>query len=188
MRGYTKMRSDYVLYVVAVICFIIAGVFIAGAIQLEATMSLAVTAVFFILGIIFAVGGYALRPKAAAPLPAVSQPLPPPQLAPVEEKVEAPAVTPPVVEAAPPVEEAPVVEPMPPPVEEVVPTEAIPVLTLAESAKCPKCGTEVSSPKKKWTMAGRPDKSGKKMQLEIGLFDCPKCHKPFRVVLSQKKV
>ena len=55
-------------------------------------------------------------------------------------------------------------------------------------AKCPKCGTEVSSPKKKWTMAGRPDKAGKKMQLEIGLFDCPKCHKPFRVVLSKRKI
>jgi len=55
-------------------------------------------------------------------------------------------------------------------------------------AKCPKCGSEVSSPKKKWTMAGRPDKSGKKMQLEIGLFDCPKCHKPFRVVLNKRKI
>ncbi|MBS7608413.1 MAG: chorismate-binding protein [Candidatus Bathyarchaeia archaeon] len=55
-------------------------------------------------------------------------------------------------------------------------------------AKCPKCNTEVASPKKKWTMAGRPDKSGKRMQLEIGLFDCPKCKKPFRVVLNKKKV
>jgi len=55
-------------------------------------------------------------------------------------------------------------------------------------AKCPKCGTAVSSPKKKWTMAGRPDKSGKRMQLEIGLFDCPKCKKPFREVLSKKKI
>jgi endogenous inhibitor of DNA gyrase (YacG/DUF329 family) len=55
-------------------------------------------------------------------------------------------------------------------------------------AKCPKCGTEVATPRKKWTMAGRPDKSGKRMQLEIGLFDCPKCQKPFREVLSKKKV
>jgi len=55
-------------------------------------------------------------------------------------------------------------------------------------AKCPKCGTSVGSPKKKWTMAGRPDKSGKRMQLEIGLFDCPKCKKPFREVLSKKKI
>ena len=55
-------------------------------------------------------------------------------------------------------------------------------------AKCPRDGTEVSSPKKKWTMAGRPDKQGKKMQLEIGLFDCPKCGKPFRVVLNKRKI
>jgi len=54
--------------------------------------------------------------------------------------------------------------------------------------KCPKCGTPVATPRKKWTMAGRPDKSGKRMQLEIGLFDCPKCKKPFREVLSKKKV
>jgi len=55
-------------------------------------------------------------------------------------------------------------------------------------AKCPKCGGEVSNPRKKWTMAGRPDKMGKKMQLEIGLFDCPRCKKPFRVVLSKRKI
>jgi len=54
--------------------------------------------------------------------------------------------------------------------------------------KCPKCGTFVSSPKKKWKMAGRPDKSGKRMELEIGLFDCPKCKKPFREVLGKRKI
>ena len=53
--------------------------------------------------------------------------------------------------------------------------------------KCPKCGTEVSKPKKTWKMAGRPDKSGKRMQLEIGLYDCPKGH-VFREVLSKKKI
>jgi len=57
-----------------------------------------------------------------------------------------------------------------------------------QMAKCPKCGTVVNTPKKKWTMAGRPDKAGKRIQLEIGLFDCPKCHKPFREVLSKKKI
>ncbi len=55
-------------------------------------------------------------------------------------------------------------------------------------AKCPKCGTEVSKPKKSWKMAGRPDKAGKRMQLEIGLFECPKCHAIFREVLSKKKI
>ncbi len=55
-------------------------------------------------------------------------------------------------------------------------------------AKCPKCRTEVSRPKKTWKMAGRPDKSGKRTQLEIGLYECPKCHKSFREVLSKKKI
>jgi uncharacterized protein (UPF0212 family) len=55
-------------------------------------------------------------------------------------------------------------------------------------AKCPTCGTDVGSPRKKWMLAGRPDKTGKKMELEIGLFDCSKCHKSFRVVLSKKKI
>jgi hypothetical protein len=37
-------------------------------------------------------------------------------------------------------------------------------------------------------MAGRPDKQGKRMQLEIGLFDCSSCKKTFREVLSKKKI
>ena len=55
-------------------------------------------------------------------------------------------------------------------------------------AKCPKCGTNVANPRKSWKMAGRPDKSGKKVELSIGLFDCPKCDKPFRVVLGKRKI
>ncbi len=53
-------------------------------------------------------------------------------------------------------------------------------------AKCPKCGMEVSSPRKTWKMAGRPDKSGKRNELTIGLFD--HCGKAFRVVLGKKKI
>jgi uncharacterized C2H2 Zn-finger protein len=37
-------------------------------------------------------------------------------------------------------------------------------------------------------MAGRPDKAGKRMQLEIGLYECPKCSNVFREVLSKKKI
>ena len=54
--------------------------------------------------------------------------------------------------------------------------------------KCPKCSTEVPKPKKTWKMAGRPDKAGKRMQLEIGLYECPKCSKVFREVLSKQKI
>ncbi len=55
-------------------------------------------------------------------------------------------------------------------------------------AKCPKCGFDVLSPRKRWKMAGRPDKAGKRLELEIGLFDCPKCKGAFRAVLGKKKV
>ena len=57
-----------------------------------------------------------------------------------------------------------------------------------EMAKCPKCGTEAAKPKKTWKMAGRPDKAGKRMQLEIGLYECAKCGNVFREVLSKKKI
>jgi len=53
-------------------------------------------------------------------------------------------------------------------------------------AKCPKCGKEVANPSKTWKMAGRPDKSGKKVELTIGLFRCAACG-PFRVVLKKEK-
>jgi len=53
-------------------------------------------------------------------------------------------------------------------------------------AKCPKCGVEVAA-KKTWKMAGRPDKKGKRLQLHIGLFECPK-HGTFRAVLAKRKI
>jgi len=54
-------------------------------------------------------------------------------------------------------------------------------------AKCPKCGTEVANPRKKWKMAGRADRTGKKTELTIGLYDCPKCG-AFRKVLEKRKI
>ncbi len=54
-------------------------------------------------------------------------------------------------------------------------------------AKCPKCGMQVASPRKTWKMAGRPDRSGKRTELNIGLFDCPK-DGAFRVVLGKRKI
>jgi hypothetical protein len=52
--------------------------------------------------------------------------------------------------------------------------------------KCPECG-ELFEPKKTWKMAGRPDKKGKRLQLHIGLYKCPK-HGSFRTVLDKRKV
>jgi len=59
--------------------------------------------------------------------------------------------------------------------------------SLGDSAKCPKCKREVAEPRKSWKMAGRPDKKGKRLQLHIGLFDCP-THGAFRKVLSKQKI
>ena len=59
---------------------------------------------------------------------------------------------------------------------------------MVAMAKCPNCGKDVDKPRKSWKMAGRPDRSGKRLQLEIGLFDCPKCGKTFRKALSKKKI
>jgi len=53
-------------------------------------------------------------------------------------------------------------------------------------AKCPKCGMEVSTPKKSWKMAGRPDKNGKRTEITIGLFE--HCGKSFRSVLGKRKI
>jgi len=53
-------------------------------------------------------------------------------------------------------------------------------------AACPKCGTEVAKPKKTWKMTGRPDKKGRRLTLQIGLFECPK-HGNFRTALSKER-
>lgn len=53
-------------------------------------------------------------------------------------------------------------------------------------AKCPVCGRDVSTPKKQWKMAGRPDKSGKRTELTIGLFE--HCGKTFRTTLGKRKI
>ncbi len=53
-------------------------------------------------------------------------------------------------------------------------------------AKCPKCN-ELFEPTKTWKMAGRPDKKGKRFQLHIGLYKCPK-HGTFRKVLDKRKI
>ena len=56
----------------------------------------------------------------------------------------------------------------------------------AHTAKCPEC-KEFFKPKKTWKMAGRPDKNGKRFQLHIGFYKCPK-HGTFRKVLDKRKI
>jgi hypothetical protein len=123
------MRSDYSFYVVALICFIIAGVFLADVTGIDPTMSQVSIAIFVILGILFIAGGYTFRPKVAVPtpkapqqLPAEPSPLPAP---PVEEKVEeAPAAPQPLAEEH--VTSLPAPTPTPPAEEETpTPTPAI---------------------------------------------------------------
>lgn len=59
-------------------------------------------------------------------------------------------------------------------------------MTDSHRAKCPKCNV-VREPTKSWKMTGRPDKRGKRFQLHIGLFKCPK-HGTFRKVLDKRKI
>jgi len=56
----------------------------------------------------------------------------------------------------------------------------------AHTAKCPEC-KELFTPEKTWKMAGRPDKKGKRFQLHIGFYKCPK-HGSFRKVLGKRKI
>lgn len=147
------MRSDYSLYIIAVICFIIAGIFLTGAIPeytLSDPMGPAVVVIFLVLGILFVIGGYALRPKMAAPTPAppptVTEPSPVPSPPLVEEKVEeAPAAPPPAEEQAPSIP-----PPMPPPTEEApsppAPTSEEPAKVEKPVRKRRKKKTEQTSP------------------------------------------
>ena len=56
-----------------------------------------------------------------------------------------------------------------------------------KSARCPKCGEEIARPRKTWTMTARPDKRGNRLQLQIGLFQCPK-HGAFRKALEKRRI
>ena len=55
------------------------------------------------------------------------------------------------------------------------------------SARCPKCGEEIAKPRKTWKMTARPDRTGARLQLQIGLFQCPK-HGFFRKALDKRKI
>jgi len=55
-------------------------------------------------------------------------------------------------------------------------------------SECPKCGTEVASPIKTWSMVGRPSKTGERFKLTLGLFKCPSCERSFRAVLGKERI
>ncbi len=52
---------------------------------------------------------------------------------------------------------------------------------------CPRCGTEVISPTKTWSMLGRTSKKGERFKLTLGLFICPECEKRFRKVVGKER-
>ena len=94
------MRSDYALYIVAVICFILATVVFAGYPAMTQEISMVTTAVLAILGIISAGAGYLVRPeemmRAPPPHPLAPKPTP---------KLSAPPPTPPLkITVTPPIE------------------------------------------------------------------------------------
>lgn len=60
-------------------------------------------------------------------------------------------------------------------------------LNNSESAQCPICKIE-TSPVKTWKMAGKPSKTGERLQLTIGHYKCHKCNKTFRQVLAKTKI
>lgn len=79
------MRSDYALYVVAIICFIIA--IYTTTINLDTPLYIYAIAV---LGIVFVGLGYIARPKKATLSPMTTTPPAPPPLEPLPEKIVKP--------------------------------------------------------------------------------------------------
>ena len=60
-------------------------------------------------------------------------------------------------------------------------------LNSSDKAACPRCGIE-TNPVKTWKMAGRPSKTGERLQLTIGHYKCLKCNKTFRKVIAKEKI
>lgn len=85
------MRSDYSLYSVAIIFFIVSAVFAANLVpgyQLGDPLGLAVTAIFLVIGIISLAVGYFARPKAMIQ---TIQPMPPSAVEPMPEPTPEPS-------------------------------------------------------------------------------------------------
>jgi len=66
-------------------------------------------------------------------------------------------------------------------------SELLDALRNPHTAECPTCGTQ-TNPRKMWKMAGRPSKTGERLQLTIGYYKCPKCNKAFRKAIAKEKI
>jgi len=54
--------------------------------------------------------------------------------------------------------------------------------------ECPKCGTEVVNLVKTWSMIGKPSKTSERFKLTIGLYECLRCERRFRVALGKERI
>ena len=116
------MRTDYILYVIAVICFIIAGY--SGAARYTDNMTITlIVIVLAIIGVIFIWGGYSLRPQTR--VVTRTEPSMPPTKAAMEEQ---------------PIKPTP--EPEPTPAPETLPSPEITEETKAEELPPPEAPPE----------------------------------------------
>jgi len=128
------MRSDYGLYGVALICFILAAVFAGSLVPgypFPEAPGATATAVFLLIGVIAAAVGYSARPKAV--IPATESTLPPPLTPTIEEPtpIAEEPTTPPLPPPTTPLEEVSAsLEPEPP--QPIEPSEPSPVVTPVE--------------------------------------------------------
>jgi hypothetical protein len=65
--------------------------------------------------------------------------------------------------------------------------ELLDLLKYPERTECPACGI-AANPIKTWKMAGRPSRTGERLQLKIGYYKCSQCHRSFRRVLEKEKI
>lgn len=145
------MRSDYGLYGVAIICFIIAGAFMANLVPgytLIEAPGITVIIIFLLIGIISAAVGYSARPKEMMP---VTRPIPTPstpaQEAPPPARPPAEEMPPPSPQIPPAPAEEVTPEPTPPP---PMPTEpSPPAVTPPAEQEQPVKVAEEEKPKEK---------------------------------------
>jgi uncharacterized protein YlxW (UPF0749 family) len=55
-------------------------------------------------------------------------------------------------------------------------------------AVCPKCGNEVLTPVKTWSVPSRhPSQQNQTVEIAVGIFECPKCTARFRAAVDYEK-